>query len=162
MNHQNYSYEGGAGFPNNQGAGVDFHNNKDDPFANDDRESQGNRPNNQGGADFHNQDDPIANDDGEFQVGNPNNQGGADFHNQDDLIANDDGEFGLDGEALISFHFREILLRGLGIVLSLYLSVCLKITGYQMGILNLMIYPTIIAMIVGSGIAKRPALSAAY
>ena len=74
MNHQNYSYEGGAGFPNNQGAGVDFHNNKDDPFANDDRESQGNRPNNQGGADFHNQDDPIA---------------------------NDDGEIGLDGEALI-------------------------------------------------------------
>ena len=74
MNHQNYSYQGGADFPNNQGAGVDFHNNKDDP---------------------------IANDNGESQVGNPNNQGGADFHNQDDPIANDDGEIGLDGEALI-------------------------------------------------------------
>ena len=41
--------------------------------------------------------------------------------------------------SVISFHFREILQRGLGIVLFVYLSICVKIRGYQMGILNLII-----------------------
>ena len=59
----------------------------------------------------------------------------------------------------VSFHFREILQRGLGIVLSLCLSICLSVKNHTIpdGYLKFDDIPTIIAMIRCAKLSFRSA-----